>query len=107
MEDLQSKAERVDRMPGQQQRVKDMKTYHLTIVKFTKPLSEMYSSVSRTTSQYLEAKTQGARLGHLIESLSALDPYILKDIGMEGFDRPSPAQKERALLNWSKHGSRI
>jgi hypothetical protein len=94
-------------MPGQQQRVKDMKTHHLTIVKFTKPLSETYASISRTTNQYFEAKAQRARLDYIIKSLSAVDPHILKDIGMEGFDRLPPALQERALLNWSKHSSRI
>jgi hypothetical protein len=92
-------------MPGQQQRVKDMTTHHPT--KFTKPLSEMHSIISRTISRYFEAKAKGARLSHLIKSLSALDPHILKDIGMEGFDRLPPAQKERAFLNWSKYPSKI
>jgi hypothetical protein len=86
-------------MLGQQQRVKDMTTHHSSIAKFTNPLSEIYSSISRTTNRYFEAKAQGARLSYLIKSLSALDPHILKDIGMEGFDRLSPAQKERAFLN--------
>jgi hypothetical protein len=94
-------------MPGQQQGVKDMKTHQLTIVKFTKPLSKTFASISRTTIQHFEAKAQKARLAHDIESLSAVDPHILKDIGMDGFDRLPPALQESALLNWSKHAARI
>jgi hypothetical protein len=94
-------------MPGQQQGVKDMKTHHSTIVKFTKPVSETFASISRSTNQYFEAKAQRARLDYIIESLSAVDPHILKDMGMEGFDRLPPALQERALLNWSRHSSRI
>jgi lipopolysaccharide export system protein LptC len=94
-------------MPGQQQRVKDMTTHHTTIAKFTKPLSETFANISRTTIQHFEAKAQRARLVHDIKTLSAFDPHILKDIGMEGFDRLSPAQKESVFLNWSKHAARI
>ncbi len=84
-----------------------MKTYHLRIVKFTKPLSETFASISRTTIQHFEAKALRARLAHDIESLSAVDPHILKDIGMDGFDRLPPALQERALLNWRKQAARI
>ena len=84
-----------------------MKTRHSTIVKFTRPLSETFASISRTTIQHFEAKAQRARLAHDIKSLSAVDPYILKDIGMDGFDRLPPALQERALLNWSKYAARI
>ena len=76
-----------------------MTTHHSTITKLTKPLNEIYLCMSRTTGQYFEAKVQGVRLAHLNKLLSALDPHILKDIGMEGFDQLSPAQKVRALLN--------
>jgi hypothetical protein len=92
-------------MFAQQQRISDMTTHHSTIAKITKPLSEMYLCLARAASQYLEAKAKGVRLNFLVRSLSALDPYILKDIGMEGFDRLSPAQKEQALLNWSNRAS--
>jgi hypothetical protein len=92
-------------MSAQQQRVSDMATHLSTIAKFTKPLSAMYSSIARTASQYFDAKAQGVRLAYLVKSLTALDPHILKDIGMEGFDRLSPAQKEHALLNWSNRTS--
>ena len=84
-----------------------MTTHHSTIAKFTKPLSGIYSNISRMISQCLEAKAQGLRLAYLSKSLAALDPHILKDIGMEGFDRMSPAQKESTLLNWSNRGSKI
>lgn len=94
-------------MPGQQQRVKDMTTHHSTIAKFTKPLSQTFASISRTTIQHFEVKAQRARLAHDIKSLSAVDPHILKDIGMEGFNRLPPALQESALLNWSKHASSI
>jgi hypothetical protein len=93
-------------MLGQQQRVKDMTTHDSTNAKFTKPLSETFANISRTTCQYFEAKAHRARLAQCIRMLSEIDPYILKDIGMEGFDRLSPAQKERALMNLGKHVSR-
>jgi hypothetical protein len=82
----------MDRIAGQQQRVKDMTTHHSTIAKFTKPLSEKFA--------------QRARLAQSNRMLPEIDPCILKDIGMEGFERLSPAQKERALRNSSKHASR-
>jgi uncharacterized protein YjiS (DUF1127 family) len=93
-------------MLGQQQRVKVMTTHHSTNAKFTKPLSETFANISRTTCQYFEAKAHRARLAQSVKMLSELDPHILKDIGMEGFDRLSPAQKERALRNLGKQASR-
>ncbi len=83
-----------------------MTTHHSTNEKFPRPLSETFANISRTACQYFEAKAQRARLAQSTRMLSEIDPYILKDIGMEGFDRLSPAQKERALLNWSKQVSR-
>ena len=64
-----------------------MTTHYSTIAKFAKPLSETFASISCAISQYFEAKAQKARLAQSIKELSALDPHILKDIGMEGFDR--------------------
>jgi uncharacterized protein YjiS (DUF1127 family) len=93
-------------MLGQQQRIKDMTTHDSTNAKFTKPLSETFANISRATCQYFEAKAHRARLAQSVKMLSELDPHILKDIGMEGFDRLSPAQKERALMNLGKHASR-
>ena len=83
-----------------------MTTHDSTNAKFTKPLSETFANISRTACQYFEAKAQRARLAQCIKMLSELDPHILKDIGMEGFERLPPAQKERALRNLSKHASR-
>ena len=94
-------------MPGQQQRVKDMTTHHSIIAKFTKPLSETFANISRTTIQHFEAKAQRARLAHDIKTLSAFDPYMLNDIGMKGFKQLSPAQQERAIIDRIKHASRI
>ena len=84
-----------------------MTTHHSTIAKLAKPLNGICLCISRTTGQYLEAKVQGVRLAHLNKLLSALDPHILKDIGMEGFDQLSPAQKVRTLLNREKHVSGV
>jgi lipopolysaccharide export system protein LptC len=94
-------------MPGQQQRVKDMTTHHSTITKFTTPLSEIFASISRTTIQHFEAKAQRARLAYDIKTLTAFDPYLLNDIGMQGFKQLSPAQQERAIIDRIKHASRI
>ena len=55
--------------------------------------------MSRTTSLYFEARANELRMARQIKSLSAIDPHILKDIGMEGFDQLSPAQKVRAIQN--------
>jgi hypothetical protein len=92
-------------MPGQQQRVKDMTTHHSTIAKFTKPLSETFANISRTINQYFETKAQRARLAHDIKTLSAFDPYMLNEIGMQGFKQLSPAQQERAIIDRIKHAS--
>jgi hypothetical protein len=83
-----------------------MTTHHSTNAKFKKPLSETFANISRATCQYFEARAHRARLAQSIRMLSEIDPYILKDIGMEGFDRLSPAQKEHALLNLGKHAWR-
>jgi len=106
-EDLVAKAERLGRMRGQQQRVKNLTTHQSTITKFATPLSETFASISRVTVQHFEAKAQKARLAHDIKTLSAFDPYMLKDIGMEGFKQLSPAHQERAIIDRIKHPSRI
>ena len=80
---------------------------HSAIAKFTKPLSATFASISRTAIQRFEVKAQRVRLAHDIESLSAVDRHILKDIGMEGFDRWPQGLQEHALLNWSKPASKI
>jgi hypothetical protein len=65
----------------------DMTAYHSPIAILAKPLSGIYSCISRTTGHYIEMKAQRVRLAQLNNVLSELDPHILKDIGMEGFDR--------------------
>jgi hypothetical protein len=52
----------------------------------------------------METKTRLVRLAHLNETLSELDPHILKDIGMEGFDQLTPGQKLHVLLNRNPAG---
>jgi len=79
-----------------------MTAHHSSIAILTKPIHGIYSCLSRTTSRYLETKTQRVRLASLDKLLSGLDPHILKDIGMEGFDRLTPAQKLQKL---SKRGA--
>ena len=75
-----------------------MTAHHTPIAMLAKPLHGIYSSISRTTGRYIETKAQHARLTHLNKLLSELDPHILKDIGMEGFDRLTPAKKLQALV---------
>ena len=82
-----------------------MTAHHSSIAMLTKPLSEIYSCISRTTGHYIEAKAQRVRLAHLDNLLSELDPHILKDIGMEGFGTLTPPQKLLALLNHDCSGS--
>ena len=83
-----------------------MTVHHSTNAKFTKPLGGTFANISRAAGQYFEARAQRARLAQSVKMLSELDPHILKDIGMEGFNRLSPAQKERALRNLGKYTSR-
>ena len=81
-----------------------MTAHHSPIAILTKPLSGIYSCLSRTIGQYIGTKAQRVRLAQLNKELSELDPYILKDIGMEAFDRLTPHQKLQALLNRGRAG---
>ncbi len=74
-----------------------MTTHNSPITMLSKPLYGICASISRSTGQYIETRAQRARLDHLNKLLSKLDPHMLKDIGMEGFDRLTPAQKLQAL----------
>jgi hypothetical protein len=76
-----------------------MTAHNSPIAILKKPLSRICSCISRTAGHYIEAKAQRARLAHLDNMLSELDPHILKDIGMGGFDRLTPAERLQALLN--------
>ena len=81
-----------------------MTVHHSPIAILTKPLSGICSCISRTTGHYIETKAQRVRLAQLNKVLSELDPHILKDIGMEGFDRLPPSQKLQALSNRGRSG---
>lgn len=63
----------------------------------TKPLSGIFLCISRTTGHYIQTKVQRTKLLQLNNILSDLDPHILKDIGMEGYERLTPDQKLRVL----------
>lgn len=76
-----------------------MTAHHSPIAVLAKPLSGICSCLSRMASQFIEQKMHRARLVQLNNLLSRLDPHILKDIGMEGFNRLTPEQKLHALLN--------
>ena len=54
-------------------------------------------------NQYFASKAQKASLAKDIKLLSALDPHMLNDIGMKGFNRLTPAQQESVLLDTIKH----
>ena len=81
-----------------------MTAHHSPIAVLIKPLGGFYSCITRTTSRYIGAQAQRVRLAHLDNVLSELDPHILKDIGMEGFDRLTPAQKLQALSSRGPSG---
>lgn len=75
-----------------------MTMHFLPIGNATEPSSGVWSRISRSSAQYIEAQRQRKRLAHLNKVLSELDPHILKDIGMEGFERLTPAQRSQVLL---------
>lgn len=70
---------------------------HIPTGTLTKPLSGICSCISRTTLHYIQTKVQRTKLLQLNNILSDLDPHILKDIGMEGYERLTPDQKLCAL----------
>ncbi len=78
-----------------------MAAHHSPIAVLAKPLGGICSCLSRMASQLIERKIRRARLVQLNNLLSRLDPHILKDIGMEGFNRLAPEQKLHVLLNRS------
>lgn len=82
----------------------DMTAQHSSIRLLTKPLNGICSCIFRTTGRYIGAKAKRVRMAQLDKVLSELDPHILKDIGMEGFDRLTPAQKLQALSSRGPSG---
>jgi hypothetical protein len=74
-------------------------TKHFPVATFTKPLSGICSCISRTTGRYIQIKLHRAKILKLSSVLSELDPDILKDIGMDGFERLTPEQKFRKLAD--------
>jgi hypothetical protein len=80
-----------------------MTTLHSSISTFTSPLSDVFTKINHTMNQYFAAKAQKASLAKDIKLLSALDPHMLNDIGMKGFNRLTPAQQESVLLDTIKH----
>lgn len=77
-------------------------TNHSAMARLAKPLNGVFSCIARGTSHFFEAKVHDIRLAQLNKLLSGLDPHILKDIGLEGFDRLTPTQKLRALKEQGK-----
>jgi hypothetical protein len=84
----------------------NMTTHHSTHAAITKPLSGLFSNIARAATQYLEHRTQKARLASEMKLLLAMDSHMLNDIGLPGFNRLSPAQQESLLLDTMWHASR-
>jgi hypothetical protein len=72
---------------------------HFPMATLTKPMSGICSCIFRTTGHYIQIRLQRAKILQLNSVLSELDPHILKDIGMEGFERLTPEQKFRTLVD--------
>lgn len=77
-------------------------TNHSPLARLTRPLNGVFQCIARGTGHLFEAKVHDIRLAQLNKLLSGLDPHILKDIGLEGFDRLTPTQKLRALKEQGK-----
>jgi hypothetical protein len=76
-----------------------MTTFHSPISTFTSPLSDAFTKLNHTMNQYFAAKAQKASLAKEIKLLSGLDPHMLDDIGMKGYNRLTPADQESVLLD--------
>ena len=83
-----------------------MTTHHSTDAAITKPLSRSFSNIARAATQYLELRTQKARLASDMKLLLAMDSHMLNDIGLPGFNRLTPAQQKSLLLDTIWHASR-
>ena len=63
----------------------------------------IFSSLARAATQYLEHRTQKARLASDMKLLLAMDSHMLNDIGLPGFNRLAPAQQESVLLDATEY----
>jgi hypothetical protein len=86
--------------------INNMTTLQSPIATFTTPLSATFGEVSHAISQYFGARAQKARLAAELKALREMDPHMLNDIGMKGFNRLSPAEQEVLLLDAIKHAAR-
>ena len=75
-----------------------MTTLQSSITTFTTPMSEKFANVSFALAKYFERRAEKARMASDIKLLATLDPHMLNDIGMKGFNRLSPIQQESMLL---------
>jgi hypothetical protein len=83
----------------------NMTTHHSTLASITKPLSGSFSNIARAATQYLEHRTQKARLANDMKLLLAMDSHMLNDIGLPDFNRLPPAQQETLLHETIWHAS--
>lgn len=82
-----------------------MTTHHSTHATFTTPQSETFANISRTVIRYFDWRAQKACLANDMKVLRAMDPHMLNDIGLAGFNRLAPAQQESLFLETIKHAS--
>lgn len=71
---------------------------------FASTLGDICSRTLRIMVKYTQTKATRVRLAHLNSVLSALDPHILKDIGLEGYERLTSNQKVQVLLSRRRPG---
>jgi hypothetical protein len=80
-----------------------MTTLLSPITTFTAPMSGTLSRISYALNQYRAVRSEKARLTKHVKLLAALEPHMLNDIGMKGFNRLAPDEQESVLLDTIKH----
>lgn len=80
-----------------------MTTHQPVITTFAAPNGASFTGIFYSITRYFELRLQRARLCNDLEVLRAMDFHMLNDIGLKGFNRLSPAEQERMLLEMIKH----
>jgi hypothetical protein len=75
-----------------------MTMQHTAIGSFTATFSDMMADIARAAAQRSAMKRRKASVAPHIKALSALEPRLLDDIGMKGFDKLAQPEQERLLL---------
>jgi hypothetical protein len=81
-----------------QRKARIMTMQHTMIGTFTATFTDMLADIARASAQRAALKQRKARVATHIKALSALEPRLLDDIGLKGFDRLTPDAQESLLL---------